>query len=428
MTTYKPLQVRLHLLGMLTELVHVRLCGPIFDYATQNFKMEPVKDVQICLCIYHCSVLPSAQESMLEEHDPRRWLVADKATLQRRLSHIEAKNDVRFLANKFRRENGHSVNPRDIVAAMAQRVRKERSDEESRQIIKDFLAQSRGKKMSKGNAVSHESLIANKKLSSLTNLANGTNDTSAPERTSSNEQLKKTQRRFFNRPRSRTQDSRPSSELGNEIPLLTFNETAVNESCREKQSTRNETPLILSSVNKLSGAGKIGGSPVVKKGILKRSSAEVIPPPKWLLSDLRASSSGQDSLPTDDENAKQSKSPSDREDQKKRANSSDDEGKLNDIRVVLATPENSDIEDDCLEICPKTKVQYTDKTTGGEIPYRALFSNNLERQQLARPTKITSPSVVTFTRSPVSASEGESTSPVITVQEPQDPEELFNTI
>ena len=95
----------------------------------------------------------------MEKNDPRRWLVADKETLQRRLSLIEAKNDVKALASKFRKENGHVLNPREVVASLAQRARMERSDEESRLIVKDFLARRNRNKIATRNAVSHDSVI-----------------------------------------------------------------------------------------------------------------------------------------------------------------------------------------------------------------------------------------------------------------------------
>ena len=141
----------------------------------------------------------------MEKNDPRRWLVADKETLQRRLSLIEAKNDVRSLANKFRKENGHAVNPRGVVASLAQRARMERSDEESRLIVKEFLAQSKRNKMAKRSTVSHDSFMVNCDENVHDN---GTKEFTAPfMENCSIDQLRKSQRKFFSRPRSRTQVS-----------------------------------------------------------------------------------------------------------------------------------------------------------------------------------------------------------------------------
>lgn len=128
--------------------------------------------------------------------------MADKATLQRRLSLIEAKNDVKSLANKFRRDHGHEINPRDIVASLAERVRMERSDEESRLIVKEFLVQSNRNKMAKRNTVSHDSFMANCAENSAKEYTMPFLENSAIE------QLRKSHRKFFSRPRSRTQVNR----------------------------------------------------------------------------------------------------------------------------------------------------------------------------------------------------------------------------
>ena len=137
----------------------------------------------------------------MEKNDPRRWLVADKETLQRRLSLIEAKNDVKALASKFRKENGHVLNPREVVASLAQRARMERSDEESRLIVKDFLTRRKRDKIATRNAVSQDSVIVNWD-------DNGTKELNAAfMENCSIDQLRKSQRKFFGRPRSRTQVS-----------------------------------------------------------------------------------------------------------------------------------------------------------------------------------------------------------------------------
>lgn len=150
-------------------------------------------------------VLITAEDTSLEKNDPRRWLMADKETLQRRLSLIEAKNDVKSLANKFRKEHGLSVNPREAVAKLAQRARMERSDEESRLIVKEFLAQNKRNKMAKQNTVSHDSFMANCDDSKHDNCITPFIENCAFE------QLRKSQKKFFGRPRSRTQVSHPTN-------------------------------------------------------------------------------------------------------------------------------------------------------------------------------------------------------------------------
>ena len=157
---------------------------------------------------YFFFVLPNVDDSSLEKNDPRRWLTADKETLQRRLSLIEAKNDVKCLANKFRREHSHEINPRDIVATLAQRVRMERSDEESRLIVKEFLAQKTRNKMPKESTGSHDSFMA--KCDERTR-DNCTKELFAPFlENCAIDQLRKSQRKFFSRPRSRTQVRLPT--------------------------------------------------------------------------------------------------------------------------------------------------------------------------------------------------------------------------
>ena len=150
----------------------------------------------------------TTEDSSQEKNDPRRWLTADKETLQRRLSLIEAKNDVKSLANKFRKEHSHTVSPREVVASLAQRARMERSDEESRLIVKEFLAQSRRNKMAKRNTVSHDSFMANCDESPRAN------STAPFLENRAIDQLRKSQRRFFSRPRSRTQVSHSLSTKG----------------------------------------------------------------------------------------------------------------------------------------------------------------------------------------------------------------------
>lgn len=161
--------------------------------------------------LFPFSILTTAEDSVLEKNDPRRWLTADKATLRRRLSVIEAKNDVRSLANKFRKENGRDVNPRKDVVLLAQRARMERSDEESRLIVKEFLAQSSKNKTLKRNTISNDS--------SLVRCDERRHDNCTKEFTptfmenSAIDQLRKSQRKFFGRPRSRTQVSPPADWL-----------------------------------------------------------------------------------------------------------------------------------------------------------------------------------------------------------------------
>lgn len=152
--------------------------------------------------------LTIVDDSSLDKNDPRRWLTADKETLQRRLSLIEAKNDVKCIANKFRREHGHEINPREIVATLAQRVRMERSDKESRLIVKEFVAQKTRNKLPKGSTVSHDSFMAT--CDELPR-DNCTKELFAPFlENCAIDQLRKSQRKFFSRPRSRTQVRLPA--------------------------------------------------------------------------------------------------------------------------------------------------------------------------------------------------------------------------
>ena len=292
----------------------------------------------------------AADDSSLEGNDPRRWLVADKETLKRRLSLIEAKNEVRSLANKFRKENGHSINPREIVASIAQRARLERGDEDSRQVIKAFLAQGSGKKMPKRNTVSHDSFMANRKHSEeIPAHENCFKDALSAENCTI-DQLKKSQRKFFSRPRSRTQESKPASPTRNDIPLLTFKEATDNandDKGKESQQKEQESTPPVFTLN--SGSGKLIKAPIIKKGILKRSSAEI--PLQWRdssaetsfcsLEDLK-SDEGK-SIATDSRNEGIEKFP--KQKNKFKAPFSKDQEK-DDNKILLATPENSEIVED----------------------------------------------------------------------------------
>lgn len=276
--------------------------------------------------------------------------MADKETLKRRLSLIEAKNEVKSLANKFRKENGHSVNPREIVASIAQRARLERGGEDSRQIIKEFLAQGSGKKMPKKNTVSHDSVIANRKHSAEIPHENCFKDTSSGENCTI-DQLRKSQRKFFGRPRSRTQESKPASPTRNDIPLFTFKETLHNNvnDDKGKESQPKEQDSNPSVFTLKSGAGKFIKAPIIRKGILKRSSAEI--PLQWRESSAETSFCSLEDVKSDQEMSSAQEAHKEGNDKiPKQKNkfkvpfSKDQEN--DDDKILLATPENSEIVED----------------------------------------------------------------------------------
>ena len=275
--------------------------------------------------------------------------MADKETLKRRLSLIEARNEVRALANKFRKENGHSVNPREIVVSIAQRARLDRGDEDSRQIIKEFLAQGSGKKMPKQNTVSHDSLMANRKHSEEIPHENCFRDMSSGENCTI-DQLRKSQRKFFSRPRSRTQESKPASPTRNDIPLFTFKETTYNandEKGKELQLKEQESNPPVFTLN--SGSGKLIKAPIIKKGILKRSSAEI--PLQWRDSSAETSFCSLEDMKSDEEKSVATDSRKEESDKipkqknKLKTPFSKDQQK-DDNKILLATPENSEIVED----------------------------------------------------------------------------------
>lgn len=275
--------------------------------------------------------------------------MADKETLKRRLSLIEARNEVRALANKFRKENGHSVNSREIVVSIAQRARLDRGDEDSRQIIKEFLAQGSGKKMPKQNTVSHDSFMANRKHSEEIPHENCFRDMSSGEN-STIDQLRKSQRKFFSRPRSRTQESKPASPTRNDIPLFTFKETTYNandEKGKELQLKEQESNPSVFTLN--SGSGKLIKAPIIKKGILKRSSAEI--PLQWRDSSAETSFCSLEDMKSDEEKSVATDSRKEESDKipkqknKLKTPFSKDQQK-DDNKILLATPENSEIVED----------------------------------------------------------------------------------
>lgn len=290
--------------------------------------------------------MTAAKDSNLEKNDPRRWLVADKETLKRRLSLIEAKNEIKSLANKFRKENGHSVNSREIVAGIAQRARLERGDEDSRQIIKEFLAQGSGKRMPKRNTASHDSFMANRKTSVESTHENCFKDASSSENCTI-DQLRKSQRKFFSRPRSRTQESKPASPTTNDIPLFTFKETMFTESSDKGKESPHKDQASNPPVFALnSGPGKTIRAPILKKGILKRSSVEL--PLQW-----RECGSTESSFcgKSDEKNSSAAESREEgidkipKQKNKFKALFSKDQQK-EDVKILLATPESSEIVED----------------------------------------------------------------------------------
>ena len=275
--------------------------------------------------------------------------MADKETLKRRLSLIEARNEVRSLANKFRKENGHSINPREIVASIAQRTRLDRGDEDSRQIIKEFVAQGSGKKMPKGNTVSHDSFMANRKHSAEIPRENCFKDMSSGENCTI-DQLRKSQRKFFSRPRSRTQESKPASPTRNDIPLFTFKETTYNANVdkgKESQLKEQESNPPVFTLN--SGSGKLIKTPIIKKGILKRSSAEI--PLQWRDSSAETSFCSLEDVKSGEEKSVATDSRKDgidkipKQKNKFKTPFSKDQEK-DDNKILLATPENSEIVED----------------------------------------------------------------------------------
>ena len=275
--------------------------------------------------------------------------MADKETLKRRLSLIEARNEVKSLANKFRKENGHSVNPREIVASIAQRARLDRGDEDSRQIIKEFLAQGSSKKMPKRNTVSHDSVIANRKHSAEIPHENCLRDPTSGENCTI-DQLRKSQRKFFSRPRSRTQESKPASPTRYDIPLFTFKETKYNASDdkgKESQLKEQESDPPVFALN--SGPGKLIKAPVIKKGILKRSSAEI--PLQWRDSSAETSFCSLEDVKSDEEKSvttdprKEGSDKIPKQKNKFKTPFSKDQQK-DDNKILLATPENSEIVED----------------------------------------------------------------------------------
>ncbi|XP_078380058.1 uncharacterized protein LOC144663004 isoform X2 [Oculina patagonica] len=286
------------------------------------------------------------KDSNLEKNDPRRWLVADKETLRRRLSLLEAKKEVKSLANKFRKENGHSVNPREIVAGIAQRARLERGDEDSRKIIKEFLAQTSGKRMPKRNTVSHDSFMANRKTSVESTHENCFKDASSTENCTI-DQLRKSQRKFFSRPRSRTQESKPASPTINDIPLFTFKETTfTDDSDKEKETPHNDQASNPPVFALNSGSGKPIKASILKKGILKRSSAE-LPLQRQEGGSTESSFCGK----SDEKNTSAAEPREEgidkilKQKNKFKAPFSKDQRK-DDFKILLATPESSEIVED----------------------------------------------------------------------------------
>ncbi|XP_074633168.1 uncharacterized protein LOC141891977 isoform X4 [Acropora palmata] len=286
-------------------------------------------------------------DSSLDKNDPRRWLTADKETLQRRLSLIEAKNDVKCIANKFRREHGHEINPREIVATLAQRVRMERSDKESRLIVKEFLAQKTRNKLPKGSTVSHDSFMAT--CDELPR-DNCTKELFAPFlENCAIDQLRKSQRKFFSRPRSRTQDSSPYSSISSDIPLFTFttNECGYNEQAESSHKERHAELHDGAFTIKLNNITVQNvKAPSFKKGILKQSNRQIM---KWRTcnsaENLSCNESGvsdaEDPIPNHTNKEENHKI---KFKDKLRAHFSKDKKK--ETRIILATPENSEIVED----------------------------------------------------------------------------------
>lgn len=73
--------------------------------------------------------------------DPREWLAADTKTLRRRLSWISGVNTLRKFASRVKQnESPGDQSSNNILKEFSEKARKQRSDEECRRIIQDFVA------------------------------------------------------------------------------------------------------------------------------------------------------------------------------------------------------------------------------------------------------------------------------------------------
>ena len=299
--------------------------------------------------------------------------MADKETLKRRLSLIEAKNEVKALASRFRRENGNSTNPREIVAAIAERGRQERPDEDARKIIKEFLAKDRGSKIHKRSTMSHESLLAHRSNYVDNARENCFKDASYGENCA-NDQTRKSQRRFFSRPHSRTMESKPSSPTGKDIPLLAFKEND-NVSDQKKGSQIKDLSPIPVAFTLNSTKEKGIRPPFPKKGILKRTSGDSS---SWQGSDsMETSFSALENAKSDEDNptcSEQSKEESAKNPKQKSKFKVPflKEQKKDDVKILLATPENSEIVEDS----PKLERAANRMNSTGKNPFTEIKVNS----------------------------------------------------
>ena len=203
--------------------------------------------------------------------------------------------------------------------------------------------------MPKQNTVSHDSLMANRKHSEEIPHENCFRDMSSGENCTI-DQLRKSQRKFFSRPRSRTQESKPASPTRNDIPLFTFKETTYNandEKGKELKLKEQESNPPVFTLN--SGSGKLIKAPIIKKGILKRSSAEI--PLQWRDSSAETSFCSLEDMKSDEEKSVATDSRKEESDKipkqknKLKTPFSKDQQK-DDNKILLATPENSEIVED----------------------------------------------------------------------------------
>lgn len=95
-------------------------------------------------------------------NDPRKWFSADTETLRRRLSWVESVNSLRRFASRIRKKqqpNDQSAN--EILQEFSQKAQQQRSNEESRRIVEDFVAEIRAREEEKAKNDPDYSTIVN---------------------------------------------------------------------------------------------------------------------------------------------------------------------------------------------------------------------------------------------------------------------------
>lgn len=237
------------------------------------------------------------------------------------------------------------MNPREIVASIAERAILERPDEQPRKVIKEFLAKCGSIKIHKRNTMSHESILANREHSSESTHEDSFKDGSE---NCTIDQLKKSQRKFFSRPHSRTLESKPTSPTSKDIPLFSFIENSEDIDQR-KESQRKDQAINPLAFTLNSASQKSIKPPILKKGILKRSSADST---IWRNSgSMETSFSALENAKSDEENLTASE-PNTEEGvkipkQKSKFKAPFSKGQhKDDVKILLATPESSEIVED----------------------------------------------------------------------------------